>query len=204
MRTAAIILAAGKSERMEKNKLLLRLNDNTLLETILDAVASANIDRTIVVLGHKPQEIVDAIGPKLEKLTTVVNEDYELGMTSSFQKGLREVLFVDAAFLILGDELILDPSLLNVIIHEMESNIGKALIVSPIYKGKKGHPLLFHRKLFDEILNLKRTETVRDVVHRHADRLLTVEAPEWTIMDIDTPEDFDRVRSLVEIGRRRP
>jgi molybdenum cofactor cytidylyltransferase len=204
MMTAAVVLAAGKSERMGQNKLLMQLKNNTLLETILNAVAATDIDTTVVVLGHKPQEIIDAIEPKLKKLTTVINENYEQGMTSSFQKGLREVLFADGAFLILGDELIPDPSLLNIIIHEMESNLGKALIVSPIHNGKKGHPLLFHRRLFDEILNLRRNETIRDVVHRHADRLITVEAPEWTIMDVDTPEDFDRARSLVKINRSRP
>jgi molybdenum cofactor cytidylyltransferase len=204
MITAAIVLAAGKSERMGQNKLLLRLNGITLLETILNTVEAAKIDRTIVVLGHKPQDIISAIEHRPGKLAIVINEDYERGMTSSFQKGLRQVLFVDAAFLILGDQLILDRSLLDIIIHKMESNLGKALIVSPAHKGKRGHPLLFHRQLFDEILNLKKTETMRDVVHRHEDRLLTIEAPEWTIMDIDTPADFDRIRKLAETDRRRP
>jgi len=200
MRIAAIVLAAGKSERMGQNKLLLRLNGNTLIGNILDAIAAANVDERVVVLGHKPQQVIEAIKPRLGEVKTVINEDYEQGMTSSFQKGLRLVGFVDAAFLFLGDEPILDKNFLNVMIQQMENNLDRVLIVSPIHKGKKGHPLLFHRRLFGEILGLKESETIRDVVHKHADRLLTIEAPEWTIMDIDTPEDFARARSLIKTG----
>lgn len=107
---------------------------------------------------------------------------------------------VGAAFLILGDEPILDNNFLNAMIQHMENSRGRALLVSPIHKGKKGHPLLVHKQLFSEILGLEKTETMRDVVHRHADRLLTIAAPEWTIMDIDTPEDYARICSLMNGG----
>lgn len=181
---------------MGQNKLLLRLNDKTLIESILAAIAAANIDETVVVLGYKPQQLIEVVKKSLEGVKIAINEDYQQGMTSSFQKGLRMVSYVDAAFLVLGDQPILDNHFLRVMIHQMENNLGKALIVSPIHKGKKGHPLLFFKELFGEILGLNKTETLRDVVRRHTDRLLTIEAPEWTTIDIDTPEDFARVRSL--------
>jgi molybdenum cofactor cytidylyltransferase len=200
MMTAAIVLAAGKSERMGQNKLLLRLNDSTVIDTILDAVAAANIDETVVVLGHKPEQLIEVIQPRREAVKTVINEDFEHGMLSSFQKGLQLLPYVDVVFLILGDEPILDSNFLNAMIQHMENAHGNALLVSPIHKGKKGHPLLVHRQLFSEILGLEQTETMRDVVHRHADRLLTIVAPEWTVMDIDTPEDYARIRSLMNGG----
>jgi CTP:molybdopterin cytidylyltransferase MocA len=59
--TEAIIFEAGKSERMGQNKLLLRLNDITKINNILDTVVAANIDETVVVLGHKPERIIEAI-----------------------------------------------------------------------------------------------------------------------------------------------
>jgi len=197
MMTAAIVLAAGKSERMGQNKLLLRLNDTTVIDNILDAVAAANIDETIVVLGHKPEQITEAIQSRREAVRTGVNEDFAHGMISSFQKGLQLLPYVDAAFLILGDEPILDSNFLNVMMQHMENAHGRALVVSPVHKGKKGHPLLVHRQLFSEILGLEKTETMRDIVRRHADRLLTIAAPAWTLMDIDTPEDYARIRSLM-------
>ena len=138
--------------------------------------------------------------PRLRTLKIAVNEDYEQGMTSSFQKGLQMLPYVDAAFLVLGDEPIFDPNLLKLMVQQMENSQGKALIVSPIHKGKKGHPLLFHRQLFAEILSLKNSQTIREIVHRYADRLLTIEAPQWTIMDIDTPEDYARISGLIKTG----
>jgi molybdenum cofactor cytidylyltransferase len=129
-----------------------------------------------------------------------VNDDYKQGMTSSFQTGLRLLPHVDATFLVLGDELIFDPNLLKLMIHKMENSLDKALIISPIHNGKKGHPLLFHRQLFPEILNLKNNRTIRDIVHLHADRLLTIEASQWTILDIDTPEDYGRISDLIKSG----
>lgn len=79
MRTAAIALASGKSERMGQNKLLLRLNDETLIDNVLNAVATSNIDETIVVLGHDHRQIIQTMKPRLKKVSIVINEDYELG-----------------------------------------------------------------------------------------------------------------------------
>ncbi len=204
MMTAAIVLAAGKSERMGQNKLLLRLNDDTVLETILNALGAAGINRIVVVLGHKPEEIIEVLKPRKGEITIVINENYELGMTSSFQKGLRQVLFVDAAFLVLGDQPLLDHTYLNTIIRKMENNLHKTLIVSPIHGGKKGHPLLFNRQLFSEILGLKKDETIRDVVRRHSEEIVAVEAPDWTTMDMDTPEDFAHFRRTMKACNHHP
>lgn len=84
MMAAAIVLAAGKSERMGQNKLLLRLNDTTVIDSILDAVAAANIGETVVVLGYEPERIIDVIQPRRGAVKTVINEDFEHGMISSF------------------------------------------------------------------------------------------------------------------------
>jgi molybdenum cofactor cytidylyltransferase len=190
MRVAAVVLAAGKSERMGRNKLLLKLRGKTLIEIILDALETSKVDEIIVVLGNKPREVADVVKPRLNRIRIIVNKNYEEGMTSSFKTGLKQIEHADAALLILGDQLILDPKFVNVMIKEMEKNRGKALIVSPIYEGKKGHPLLFSQELFNEIFSLKEGEVIRDIVHRHIDQLLTIDGPGWTKMDIDTPKDF--------------
>lgn len=67
---------------------------------------------------------------------------------------------------------------------------GGAKIVNPVYRGKKGHPVLFDRSLFDEILSLPRHETVRDLIRGHAGGRRSVEAGRWAITDLDTPEDL--------------
>jgi molybdenum cofactor cytidylyltransferase len=200
MRVGAVVLAAGKSLRMGRNKLLLPLKDKTVIENILDSLEAASVREQIVVLGTEPQEVVETIKPRLSKVKIALNLSPELGMASSFKTGLIMINNVDAAFLVLGDQAILDPNLLTKMVKTMEDN-PEELIVSPIHNGKKGHPLLFHRKLFGEILSLKDTQTLREVIHGHEDRLVTVEAPEWTIIDIDTPEDYERLINLIKTGQ---
>ncbi|MGZ4869700.1 MAG: nucleotidyltransferase family protein [Halobacteriota archaeon] len=199
MMTAAIVLAAGKSERMGQNKLLLRMNGGTLLGTILNAIAAADIHETVVVVGHNAEEIIKVVSLKRDAPLIVINRDYAQGMASSFQTGLRLLPHVDAVFLVLGDQPILDKNLLDIMMSKLRDN-RETLIVSPIYQGKKGHPVLFRRELFGEILGLNQNETIRDVIHRHAGRLRTVEAPEWTIVDMDTQEDYARIRALMRRG----
>jgi len=198
MKTAAIVLAAGKSKRMGKNKLLLKLGGKRLIDHILDTLEASKVDEIIVVLGYKPWEAMEVVEPRLNHIKVVVNERYEKGMTSSFKIGLKQVKRVDAALLVLGDQLILDPKFINVMIKRMERNRSKALIISPIYKGKKGHPFLLSKELFNEILSLKENEVIRDVIHRHIDKLLTIHGAKWTIMDIDTPKDFTEAVQLLK------
>lgn len=194
--TAAIILAAGKSERMGQNKLLLYLNGNTILDNVLNAIAAVGINESVVVVGHDAEEVIKVVASRRDAPQIVINQDYEQGMASSFQEGLRLLRYVDATFLVLGDQPIVDKSLLDVMMRKLEDN-PETLIVSPIHAEKKGHPVLFRSELFGEILDLGKNETIRDVIHRHADSLLTVEAPEWTITDMDTPEDYARIRALM-------
>ncbi|MGZ4847359.1 MAG: nucleotidyltransferase family protein [Halobacteriota archaeon] len=199
MMTAAIVLAAGKSERMGQNKLLMRMDGGTLLDTVLNAIAAADIRETVVVVGHNAEEIIKVVSLKRDAPLIVINRDYAQGMASSFQTGLRLLPHVDAVFLVLGDQPILDKNLLDIMMSKLRDN-RETLIVSPIYQGKKGHPVLFRRELFGEILGLNQNETIRDVIHRHAGRLRTVEAPEWTIVDMDTQEDYARIRALMRRG----
>ncbi len=200
MVAAAIVLAAGKSERMGCNKLLLRLNGHTVLDHVLDAIAAAGIEETVVVLGPRPEELLGVVTSRRGAARVIVNQDHARGMASSFQKGLRALRHADWAFLVLGDQPMLDPGLLNEMTQRLAAH-PEALIVSPVHHGKRGHPVLFRRALFGEVLELDDTATIRDIVHRHADRLLTVEAAEWTILDMDTPEEYLRVRALMRRER---
>ena len=196
MRVAAVVLAAGKSERMGKNKLLLEMKGKKLIEHILEALESSKVDEIVVVLGHNPWEVTDVISRF--KCSIVVNEMYMEGMVSSLKTGLKQVERTDAVLIVLGDQIILNPKLIDVMIGEMEKNRSGVFIVSPIYRGKKGHPILFHKRLFNEILSLTKYNTLRDVIHKHSNRLLTIEGDKWTIIDIDDPNDFDTATRLLD------
>lgn len=198
MRVTSVLLAAGKSERMGQNKLLLDLHGKKVIDHILDALQHSHVNEIVIVVGNKPEEIVDAVKSRENRARIVFNERFEEGMTSSFKAALKHIKNVDAALLVLGDQLILDSVFINAMINEMEANLGKALIVSPIHNGKKGHPLLFSKELFNEILALKDNEVVRDVIHRHYDALHCLPGDKWTIMDMDTPKDVEEVNRFLQ------
>ncbi len=194
MKIAAIVLAAGKSERMGKNKLLLKINETTLIEQIIQAIKKTKISEIIVVLGYKPEKIIEIISQRFSHVKTVINEEYEAGMTSSFKKGVQHALDSDAVMLFLGDQPVLNSRLINVMINKFQERKNEVDIVSPIYKGKKGHPVLFSSRLFKEILSLEDAGIIRDVVHRHSDKHLLVEGEKWNIVDVDTYSDFQWVK----------
>jgi molybdenum cofactor cytidylyltransferase len=196
LRLAAIVLAAGKSERMGTNKLLLEVGGQTILDRLMDALDVSVVDDVFVVLGHRPEELRPTV--EAHKAEAVLNPDYGEGMTSSFKAGLRRIS-AEAAFLVLGDQLGLESELLDRMVATIASH-PDALIVSPVYKGRRGHPVLFRRALFQEILGLEEGETLRDVVNRHEDAQRLVEGSIWCTLDFDTPEDFERVKRLFEAG----
>ena len=196
LRIAAVVLAAGKSERMGTNKLLLEVGGRTILDRLLDALDASTVEEVFVVLGHRPEELRPTV--ETHRAKTVLNTDYEEGMTSSFKTGLRRVS-ADAVFLILGDQLGLDVGLIERMAEIMTSH-PDALIVSPVYEGRKGHPVLFGRAIFDEILGLGEGENLRQVVDRHEDEQRLVEGDFWCSVDFDTPEEFERVRERFEAG----
>jgi len=197
LRLAAVVLAAGKSERMGRNKLLLEVAGRTILDRLLDAIDASAVDEAFVVLGHRPDDlrpIAEAHGVEV-----VLNQNYEEGMTSSFKAGLRRVS-VDAVFLVLGDQIGLEAGLLDRMAAEMEAD-PDALVVSPVHRGRRGHPVLLRRPLFREILDLGSGGSVKDVVIRHGDAHRPVEGDLLCVLDIDTPEDFERAWRLYEASR---
>lgn len=197
MKIGAIVLAAGKSERMGQNKQLLQLNGKSIIEGILDALSDAGINEQVVVLGDEMAEVIEAIRPKIGKVKIALNVTPEKGMASSVQTGIIVLSNVDAILIVLGDQPIFDSDLLKKMIGILEDN-SEALIVSPIFNGKKGHPLLFRKSLLGELMGLQENQTIRDVVHAHLDKLVTVEAPKWSIIDMDTPEDYKRIQAEYE------
>lgn len=184
----AVILAAGESKRMGTQKPLLDISGKPMIHWIVDSFKGA-VDEIIVVLGHKPEGLI----PTLEKLKVswTVNPNYREGMVSSFKEGLRKMKKFDAVFLALGDQPFVDRDFLAKAIDMWKRG---AKIVSPACMRKKGHPVLFDRGLFDEILSLQKSEFIRDVIHRHEEDHHLIEAGEWAVTDLDTPESLQAIR----------
>ena len=183
----AVILAAGESRRMGEPKPLLKIGGKSIIERLVDSFKM--VVNVIVVLGHEPERLI----PVLQKLgvSWTVNLDYREGMASSFREGVKKLKKFDAIFLALCDQPFIDR---NFLVKAIDAWKGGAKVVSPVYKGKKGHPVLFDRSLFDEILTLQKNEFIRDVIHMHGEDHCVIEAGEWAVTDLDTPESLRALR----------
>ena len=184
---SAIILAAGKSERMGTPKALLPFRGRTFLENILQAIAGSCLTTTVVVVGHHRDEIA----ARLNIPNMVFNPHYEQGMVTSFQAGIR-ALPPDSigAVLFLVDHPVVEPSTIDVLVHNFSGN----RIVVPVFNGRRGHPVLFAREVLQEILALPPSQGANIVVRKDPGRIVevSVDSP-GILVDIDTPEDFERL-----------
>ena len=143
-----IVLAAGKSARMKENKLLLRTNDETLVERVVSNATKSNADETIVVLGYEAEKIRDRLARF--HCRTIVNDKFEKGQSESVKVGLSAVAKDYEAVMILpADVALVEAASINKVIDEYNSS--KSPIVIASYRHESGHPILLDRTLFPEI-----------------------------------------------------
>ena len=180
----AIVLAAGKSERMGAPKALLRSGGGTFLESILARIRSTSIEGEVVVLGHHRDEILRAV----DAGNWVYNPAYEQGMTTSFQLGIRQLPpRADGAMLFLVDH----PAPAVATIETLIGAFRPGHIVVPACGGRRGHPVLFSREILDEISGLPADVGANSVVRARPERVIPVPVDDPAVLaDIDTPEDF--------------
>jgi len=187
---AAIVLAAGESSRMGRPKPLLPLNGGTFLGHLLDEIRASRVSRTTIVLGHHPDVVLEAM-PEIAPIA-IVNEQYQLGQLSSLHAGLRAVGDQpDAILMCLADHPFISRQVLDAIIVAHERT-HRSIIV-PTYGGGRGHPTLFGRQLYAELLDAPLDQGARVVVRAHSKEVLELVVDEPGILaDVDTPEQYEQ------------
>jgi len=188
---SAIVLAAGQSTRMGRNKLLLPFGQATVLETIVTEIAVCDQVRDIVVVTGHERDRVEALLTGYPA-RCVFNPDYARAeMLVSIQVGLRALAAdVTAALIVLGDQPRLQRDIVQRII---EAYVPDRLVI-PSYQMKRGHPILIPRSLWPHVLSVPKDSTLRDVIRAHADRIDYVEAENDSVLrDMDTPEDYQKL-----------
>jgi molybdenum cofactor cytidylyltransferase len=186
--TCAIILAAGESERMRTNKLLLPFKGKTMIETVIDHVKQSESDHILVVLGAFRDELFPVVSKT--KVMSCYNAEYKKGMLSSVQCGFRNMpARTKAAILFLGDQPAIPGEVAGMLIREYRQS-GKGIVI-PAYKGKRGHPVLIDAKYSGNIAKLSGDEGLRGLMHQYPGDMLEVAVPFPGILkDIDTPVDY--------------
>jgi molybdenum cofactor cytidylyltransferase len=184
----AIVLAAGKSERMGRPKALLQFRGRTFLENILDAISRSSIEHTVVVVGHHRKEIEQSVrGPSL-----VFNPDYEQGMVTSLQRGIGAIPPESiGAFLFLVDHPLVETET----IEALMAGAARNRVLQPTFEGRRGHPVFLGMDVLMEILHLPSSQGADVVVRRDPGRLIEIPVNRPGILvDVDTPEDYEKLR----------
>jgi len=194
-----VILAAGESSRMGRDKALLpwppHATESALGGTFLSAAIALfapYVDIVLVVAGknaHDLTPIVYANGASL-----VVNPEPERGQFSSLQTGLQDVLNRgrDAALITLVDR----PPVKRETIERLDEAFDRALhqgkwAVVPEYQGKHGHPILAGREMIEAFLKAPASSSARDIQQAHQDKIsyVAVDDP-LVVANVDTPEQY--------------
>jgi len=188
MFVSAIVLAAGTSSRMgKKNKLLLHFQGSTFIENVVNQLLKSTIDEVIVVLGYEKYKIKQVLTQK--NIIFTFNPDYNLGMTSSIQTGIKACSKATNGYLIcLSDMPLINRDDYNKI---LASITGNKEIILPFYRHQKGNPVYFSKDFKDEILTHTAPEGCKGIVETHKKYLIKIPFDNTHILkDIDTEEDF--------------
>lgn len=181
-----VILAAGRSSRMGRDKALIPVGETTWLGRLVE-VFSAAVAPVIVVVGHHAEEVAEAAGPEL---VVVHNRDYDRGMLSSLQSGLR-ALPDDAqgAVFTLVDHPHLQPETLTAVLNAFEQS--RPPMVIPRFNGERGHPVVVRRDVIEELLQLDPKSSPKPVVRSHYPQALFLDLDDPAVTeDLDLPSDL--------------
>jgi molybdenum cofactor cytidylyltransferase len=189
---AAVILSAGASSRMGRPKALLPYREGTFLEHLIEVTRDPRIGVTRVVLGAGA-EVIRTIA-KLDPSVVVLNAEWEQGQLSSICAGLRSLEGIDTDGMVLCpvDHPLVTARLVSELVERFYER--KKSIVLPTYNARRGHPVIFSKELFGELLAAPEDKGARAVVWAHAGEVLEVPTDEeGVILNINDPDMMKRV-----------
>lgn len=186
---AILVLAAGKSSRMNTIKQLEKIDSKTLLEVTLDKVKPISSDNIFCVLGANADKIKRAIS--IENVTFILNKNYEIGLSSSIISGInyfkKKQLNFNGVFILLADQPAVEINYLKSMLILFQKNDGK--IIASNYGKKLGVPVIFPEKYFKDLLLIKGDKGAKKFINDRKDETICSEL-QTNLIDIDTKEDL--------------
>jgi CTP:molybdopterin cytidylyltransferase MocA len=187
---AAIILSGGESSRMGSPKALIPYRGRVFLDHLLEVARHPKLGPVLVVLGPHAEQIRNEV--KLDPASVVINPDWKQGQLSSIQAGLRKVAEgpeTEGIMLFLVDHPLISGALVDQLIAEFYRS-GRPIVL-PVFRGKRGHPVIFAHQLYEELLAAPLEKGARAVVWAHADEVLQVPTDEeGVVLNLNDPEAF--------------
>ncbi|HEX9436578.1 MAG TPA: nucleotidyltransferase family protein [Candidatus Limnocylindria bacterium] len=187
MRPIAVVPAAGAAERFGSEKLLAPVGDVPMIERTIRSLLEGGAKRAVVVVAPGADELRRVL-ERIEHVSVEVNRARERGMLSSIQAGLRDAPG-DPIVVLPGDMPYVEPATVAAL---LQRHSEEGAIVSPRFRGKRGHPVVIPGRLRDEILSATDDETLHDVLRRHSGERVDLDvADKGVVRDVDVPTDLE-------------
>jgi molybdenum cofactor cytidylyltransferase len=185
----AILLAAGESRRMGYPKPLLRIDGDSFVSRTI-ALALGVASRVVIVLGAHANRIRPTIAAGAG-IVIIENPNFAMGQLSSLKVGLAEAIDrgADAIIVHLADHPLVSPSTFRALVDEYVKT-ARPIVVSR-YRRRRGHPVIFDRSVFADLIAAPEDQGARAVVNADPRRVLYVDVEDpGVVLDLDTPADL--------------
>jgi len=190
---SAVVLAAGRSERMGKPKMILPWGDTTVIGRVVRTLKAGGVDEVLVVTGGARGDVEKALSKF--QVRTVYNPKYATReMLCTIQVGISALgEDVVGALVVLGDQPQMRVEVVQSVLTAFREEEGP--LVVPSYRMRRGHPLMVARSLWPEVMAIKHPKTMRDFLETHAEDIhyLEVDTP-TVLLDLDTLSDYRQYR----------
>jgi molybdenum cofactor cytidylyltransferase len=172
---------------MGQQKLLLPWKGGTMISHVVDQVTRAAVRRIVIVVGTDDRGVRAALAGR--PVEFVINPDDDGPMLSSVRRGLTALSDVDAALIVLGDQPAISERWVNAIIDRSD---GQSIVV-PVFRGKRGHPILIPRRFFPDVHDRFETQGLRGLLAAYPQDVTQWQSTEQAVLtDLDTPDDYAR------------
>lgn len=190
-----IIPAAGLSERMGENKLLLPFGAGSVISTVITSALDSGL-QVLIATGSRADELIDHITgefPGQGDLSFIHNPDYHLGMFSTIHTAVASGIEQD--FLILHGDLPCVSAELIRRLMDAKSHRDED-VLRPCFEGSCGHPVLFSRTVASTILRAGKRGSMKEVFTQHTVCEYEVDDPA-ILLDVDTPAAYQAARRFI-------
>ena len=195
---AAVVLAAGRSTRMGAvNKLIAEIGGKPLVRIAAEQALASHAKPVIVVTGHERERVEAAL--KGLAVRIVHNPDYADGLGGSLRAGIAAVpKEADGAIICLGDMPQVSSVLIDKLIAAFDPERG-ALVVMPSIDGRRGNPVLWARRFFNDLMQIHGDIGARHLIGSYAEAVVEIPiADDAALIDVDTPESLSAVKAEIE------
>ena len=194
---SALVLAAGRSTRMGPvNKLLVPVGGRAMVRAVVEQLEGSSVRPIVVVTGHEAERVGNALAGTEARL--VHNPAYREGLSGSIRAGLPALPeSADAAIICLGDMPLVASRHVDKLVAAFDPDEGREICV-PVFEGKRGNPVLFARRFFEEVAAIRGDVGARHLIGEYEEHVCEVAMDDRAVLvDVDSPQALD------ELGERR-